>query len=119
MPANSDPKPVNIPKPIRDAAYVAVGFGVLGFQRAQVRRREVEKRLGHRTDLGAGLEAARVQLTDLVRGLDQWAAPVRRDLDGRLDGIEHRLPDPARRHLHTVRDVARGTEAQVRHIVGI
>ncbi|HEY1633727.1 MAG TPA: hypothetical protein VGF64_03135 [Acidimicrobiales bacterium] len=29
----------------KDAAYVAVGFGVLGFQRAQVRRREVLKRL--------------------------------------------------------------------------
>ena len=29
----------------RDAAYVAVGFGVLGFQRAQVRRRELRKRL--------------------------------------------------------------------------
>lgn len=27
----------------RDAAYVTIGFGVLAFQRAQVRRREVEK----------------------------------------------------------------------------
>jgi hypothetical protein len=29
----------------RDTAYVMVGFGVLGFQRAQVRRREVLKRV--------------------------------------------------------------------------
>ncbi|MBW3614752.1 MAG: hypothetical protein KY439_05505 [Actinobacteria bacterium] len=28
---------------LRDAAYVAVGFGVLAFQKAQVRRRELEK----------------------------------------------------------------------------
>lgn len=28
----------------RDAAYVAIGFGVLGFQQAQVRRRELERR---------------------------------------------------------------------------
>ncbi|CAB4364171.1 MAG: hypothetical protein F2681_00945 [Actinobacteria bacterium] len=27
----------------RDAAYVAIGFGVLAFQQAQVRRRELEK----------------------------------------------------------------------------
>ncbi len=27
-------------------AYVVVGFGVLGFQRAQVRRRELERRMG-------------------------------------------------------------------------
>jgi hypothetical protein len=26
----------------RDAVYIAVGLGVLGFQRAQVRRREVQ-----------------------------------------------------------------------------
>ncbi len=29
----------------RDATYVTVGLGVLGFQRAQVRRREIERRL--------------------------------------------------------------------------
>jgi hypothetical protein len=29
----------------RDAAFVSVGFGVLGFQRLQVRRRELEARL--------------------------------------------------------------------------
>jgi hypothetical protein len=29
----------------RDATYVAVGLGVLGFQRLQVRRRELERRL--------------------------------------------------------------------------
>jgi hypothetical protein len=28
-----------------DAAYVAVGLGVLGFQRAQVRRRELQHQL--------------------------------------------------------------------------
>ena len=28
-----------------DALYVAVGFGVLGFQRLQVRRRELESQL--------------------------------------------------------------------------
>jgi len=28
-----------------DALYVAVGFGVLGFQRLQVRRREIEAQL--------------------------------------------------------------------------
>jgi DNA repair ATPase RecN len=33
----------------RDVAYVAVGLGVLGFQRAQVERRQLQQRLG--TDL--------------------------------------------------------------------
>ena len=30
----------------RDAVYAGVGFGVLGFQRLQVRRRELEAALG-------------------------------------------------------------------------
>ena len=30
----------------RDAAYVTIGFGVLAFQQAQVRRREIEKVIG-------------------------------------------------------------------------
>jgi hypothetical protein len=30
----------------RDTLYVAVGFGVLGLQQLQVRRRELERRLG-------------------------------------------------------------------------
>ena len=45
--------PLDLPVPsvdaVADAAkelgYVAVGFGVLGFQRAQVRRRELERSL--------------------------------------------------------------------------
>jgi hypothetical protein len=30
----------------RDAVYTGVGLGILGFQRLQVRRRELEKTLG-------------------------------------------------------------------------
>ncbi len=30
---------------VKDAGYVALGFAVLGIQRAQVRRRELEKEL--------------------------------------------------------------------------
>jgi hypothetical protein len=33
----------DVNKTLKDAAYVALGFGVLGFQKAQVRRREAFK----------------------------------------------------------------------------
>jgi hypothetical protein len=33
-----------------DAAFVAVGLGVLGFQRVQVRRRELQRQLGGLVD---------------------------------------------------------------------
>jgi hypothetical protein len=35
----------DVNRTLRDTAYMAVGFGILGFQRAQVRRREVERGL--------------------------------------------------------------------------
>lgn len=35
----------NLPRALEDGAYVAVGAAVLGFQRAQVARREIEKHL--------------------------------------------------------------------------
>lgn len=34
----------------RDAMYVSIGFGVLGFQKLQVRRRELEKELAKRRE---------------------------------------------------------------------
>jgi hypothetical protein len=33
----------DVNKTLKDAAYIALGFGVLGFQKAQVRRREMAK----------------------------------------------------------------------------
>jgi hypothetical protein len=33
------------PPALKNAAYVAIGFGVIGFQKAQVRRRELTKQL--------------------------------------------------------------------------
>jgi hypothetical protein len=40
---------MDIRKSIQDAAYVTVGFGVITFQQAQVRRREATARLESRT----------------------------------------------------------------------
>lgn len=39
----AEPNMSDVTNTLRDAAYVAVGFGVLAFQKAQVRRRELEK----------------------------------------------------------------------------
>ena len=36
----------DVNKALQDAAYVAVGLGVIGFQKAQVRRRELARLVG-------------------------------------------------------------------------
>ncbi|HEV2766357.1 MAG TPA: hypothetical protein VGV63_01460 [Acidimicrobiales bacterium] len=40
-----------IPERVEDAAYVTVGFAVLAFQQAQVRRRELERQLAELGDV--------------------------------------------------------------------
>jgi hypothetical protein len=55
----------------RDSAYVAVGFGVLGFQRAQVARRSLEKRLG---------KSLPPEVTQLAKAAGELAGDLRRDL---------------------------------------
>jgi hypothetical protein len=60
------------PTPLRDALYTAVGFGVLGFQQAQLRRR------------------------DLQRDLARLAVEVDEKVDPVLDDLVARLPDDLR-----------------------
>ena len=88
----------------KDAAYVVVGLGVLGFQQAQVRRREF-------VDL---LSQPGGPLDDRLSGVQDRLADVRvelskrvQDVDGKLEGaierietsfepLTDRLPEPAR-----------------------
>ena len=57
-----------------DALYVAVGFGVLGFQRFQVRRREIEGRLDP-------------EVLDVVRTIEERAGAAARDLANRVSAF--------------------------------
>jgi hypothetical protein len=58
--------------PLRDALYTAVGFGVLGFQQAQLRRRELQK--------------------DLARLAAEWDGKI----DPVLDDLVAKLPEDLR-----------------------
>ena len=63
---------------LRESLYTAVGFGVLGLQQAQLRRRELQKELAK---------------------LDQKVDPV-------LDDLEARLPEDLRPLVATARSAA-------------
>ena len=54
---------MDLQKTAKDAAYVAIGLGVIGWQRAQVRRRELEQQLRTpRVNLETQVTEAREQL---------------------------------------------------------
>ena len=71
---------------LRDSLYTAVGFGVLGFQQAQLRRR------------------------DLQRELARLAVEVDEKVDPVLDDLEARLPEDLRPLLVQARSAARSAQ---------
>jgi hypothetical protein len=116
---------------LKETAYVAVGLGVLGFQRAQVQRVELAKQLD---DLRAQLAKLSVdvlpgepfdpavlrgQLTELAKSVDDALAPVRRQFEAQLDRLEEVLPQTAREVVQTVRGAAAAQEHAVRSAVGL
>jgi small-conductance mechanosensitive channel len=129
-----------INKTIKDSAYAAIGFGVLGFQRAQVRRRELIEQLQAapgKTAVTEQVDAARDQLTQLaklveeqidpareqvvayIKQLDEQVAPAREQFDHTVDELESRLPASTRNTFAQLRKNARATEDRVRSVVGL
>ncbi len=119
---------------LRDGAYTAIGLGVLGFQRAQVRRVELTKQLEGWLDQAGWLDqggwsdqisatgdapTARTQLSQLARTLDERVQPVRHRFDEQFDLIEQYLPPAARSLLQSLRAAAVEPEQRLRSVVGL
>ncbi len=93
----------NLSQSLKDTAYVAVGLGVLGFQRAQVARRELAATLAAdrerfeasmraqvedlSTVLDTQLGEVRVQLGKAAATLEDVLEPVAKELEGRLRSL--------------------------------
>ena len=103
-----DLKDVDVTKAVKDAAYIALGFGVLAWQKTQVRRREIEKQFeGQTTEL-------RAQLAKVAAEVDERIEPVVQAVETSLDQIEERLPNQARDAFKAARTAAKEAGAAVR-----
>lgn len=85
---------------LKDAGYVVVGFAVLALQRAQVRRREMEK-------------AMKVQPSAVRDEVLRLATELEERLDPALDELEVRLPPPAQDLFRQARSAAREVRARL------
>jgi hypothetical protein len=75
----------------RDGIYVSLGFGVLGFQKLQVRRRAAERSLRLRRDaLGADGPLGTVEAGVDV-AVDHLVAVLPTPVDGALDGTRRQV----------------------------
>lgn len=104
-----------IGKAATDALHVAVGFGVLGFQKLQVRRREVQRAVENQ--FGAGTNDLH-KLADVVRAqartVDTQVQKVEPKIAAAFDRVEARLPEPVGSVVHQTRTVAEAVRDQAR-----
>ncbi len=116
---------------LKDAAYVTVGLGVLGFQKAQVRRVELMKQLADQRKVleaqlnevgnlaGSQVTGTTAVVKELAKDLDARLVPVRQQVEERIDALEERLPDQAREIVRQARTTAKETQAQLRSRLGL
>jgi hypothetical protein len=103
----------DVPKLVEETLYTAVGLGVLGFQRMQVRRQELKK------SLTSSLGDARTSLDDVLQTVEERLA----DLDERFDeaygaSVEPLLPEGAREPARQAVSLAREARHQAFQLVG-
>ncbi len=104
-----------VSKTVKDAGYVVVGLGVIAFQRAQVRRRELTDLVKSNTkNLEVQVSEARGQLAKVVKTVEEKLDPVVSQVEERLDDVESRLPESARTLVQQARQQARQTNDQIR-----
>lgn len=107
-----------ISRTARDAAYVVVGLGVLGVQRAQVRRQELVKRLAEpRAQVETTLGDVRGELARRVKDVDEQVESVIIRLEEAWEPIEEKLPGQARSLLQQARSQAKEARHQIRTLL--
>jgi hypothetical protein len=83
---------MDVRKTLEDTAYISVGVGVIAFQQAQVRRREVQAKVEqHAKETKSFLESraqyGRLKLEGLAKDVRGKATAARTDVSGRVEPL--------------------------------
>lgn len=105
----------DLTKTVKDAAYVVVGLGLIGVQKAQVRRVELTKQFDQQLKaLDLPIDEARTTIVQVVKTLEDRFEPVITQIEGRIDDFETMLPETAKDLVQQARGLAKEAQAQVR-----
>jgi hypothetical protein len=102
----------------RDAAYVAVGLGVLGYQRVQVQRVELQTKLSKDLDLEQRLGGVREGVAKGIHQIDDLAESATNFVESTIQPLEERLPSSVTQLTTKARAQAREVRTQLRQRVG-
>ena len=101
----------------RDAAYVAVGLGVLGYQRVQVQRLELQNRLSHDFSLDQHIDGVRHGVAKGFQQIDDLAESAAQFVETTIQPLEEKLPPTVTQLTSKAREQAREVRTQIRHLV--
>jgi hypothetical protein len=101
----------------RDAAYVAVGLGVLAYQRAQVQRVELQKRLSKDLPIDQRLGDVRQGVAKGYAQIDDLAESAVQFVESTLRPVEDKLPASVTQITTKAREQAREVRIQIRQRV--
>ena len=101
----------------RDAAYVAVGLGVLGYQRAQVQRLELQNRLSQDLALDQRIDDVRHGVAKGIAQIDDLAESAVHFVETTIQPIEEKLPPTVTQLTSSAREQAREVRTQIRQRV--
>ncbi len=103
----------------RDAAYVAVGLGVLAYQRAQVQRVELQKKLSKDLPIDQRLGDVRQGVAKGFQQIDDLAESAAQFVETTLQPLEERLPSSLTQITTKAREQAREVRSQIRQRVSV
>lgn len=96
----------DVRKTLTDAGYIAIGLGVMGFQQAQVRRRELQGRLENAGScLADRARDARGRVEELAEEFGQRVEPLKGQVEGRLGDLPDRVNKAVETSTARVRDL--------------
>jgi hypothetical protein len=101
----------------RDAAYVAVGLGVLGYQRAQVHRVELQNRLSRDFSLDQRFDEVRHGVAMGYHQIDDLAETAVQFVETTLQPLEDMLPASVTQVTTKAREQAREVRIHIRQRV--
>ena len=101
----------------RDAAYVAVGLGVLGYQRVQVQRVELQNLLSKDASLDQRLGGVRNELTKGIAQLDELLENATQFIETSLQPLEAQLPASVTQLTTKAFEQTREVRSQIRQRV--
>ena len=101
----------------KDAFYVTVGLGVLGYQQMQVRRNELKQLLSERVGSGKVMDDVAKAFEARISALDERIQAFETKLDNVVEQVKDRLPTPAGDVLAQAHDAARTARQQVRELL--